>query len=119
MRFGFASVVANVIAYVMSYVIVYVIAYVIAYCITYAITYVIIYFITYLITCGNAYAITYPYARTVHFEMCLEMQLRSHQPPIPKKSQASALSYKYIGHWMGKTEGPPTGLEENFGRLDG
>ena len=69
-----------------------------------------------LIACGNAYVITYPYARTVNFEMCVEMQLRSHQSPIPKNSQASAWSYKYIGRWMGKTEGSPTGLCENFGR---
>ena len=119
MRFGFASVIANVIAYVITHAVVYVIAYVIAYCITYVITYVIINFITYLITCGNAYVITYPYSRTVNFEMRLKMQLRSHQPPIPKKTQAPASSYKYIGRWMGKTEGSPTGLGENFGRLDG
>ena len=63
--------------------------------------------------------ITYPYAWTVNFEMCLEMQLRTYQPPIPKTSQASAWCYKYIGRWMCKTEGDPTGLGENFGRLDG
>ena len=89
----------------------FVIAYVIAYDITYVITYVIAYVITYVIT--------YPYAWTVNFEMRLEMQLRTYQPPIPNSSQASAWCYTYIGCWMGKTEGSPTGLGKNFGRLNG
>ena len=38
---------------------------------------------------------------------------------IPKTSQASAWCYRYIGRWMCKTEGSPTGLGENFGRLNG
>ena len=84
----------------------FVIAYVIAYDITYVITYVIAYVITYVIT--------YPYAWTVNFEMRLEMQLRTYQPPIPNTSQASAWCYKYIGRWMCKTEGSPTGLGKNF-----
>ena len=67
----------------------------------------------------NACDNTYPYAWTVNFEMCLEMQLRTYQPPIPKTSQASAWCYRYIGRWMCKTEGSPTGLGENFGRLNG
>ena len=75
-------------------------------CITRVITYLITYGIAYVIT----YVITYPYAWTVNFEMRLEMQLRTYQPPIPNTSQASAWCYKYIGRWMCKTEGSPTGL---------
>ena len=86
--------------------------------ITYVVTCVIAYLFTYLITYGTAYVITYPYAWTVNFEMCLEMQLRTYQPPIPKTSQASAWCYRYIGRWMGKTEGSPTELRKNFGRLN-
>ena len=107
---------------VVTYVITCVIAYVITYCITYAITHVITYLITYLITYGTAYVIAYPYAGyawTENFEMRLEMQFRSYQPPIPTTSQASAWSYKYIGRWMGKTEGSSAWLGENFGRLNG
>ena len=39
--------------------------------------------------------------------------------PIQKTSQASAWSSKYDGRWMRKTEGSPTGLGKNFGRLNG
>ena len=53
--------------------------------------------------------ITYPYAWTVNFEICLDVQLRTYQPLIPKTSQASAWCHRYIGYWMGKTEDPPTG----------
>ena len=41
-----------------------------------------------------------------------------YQPPIPKTSQAAASRHRYIGHWMGNTEGSPTGLGMNFGRLN-
>ena len=47
-----------------------------------------------------------------------DAQLGTYQPPIPKTSQASAWSYMYIGRWMCKTEGSPTGLGKNFGRLN-
>ena len=70
--------------------------YVIAYFFACDVTYVIAYVITYVITCVIAYVITYPYAWTVYFEMRLDMQLRTYQPPIPNTSQASAWSYKYI-----------------------
>ncbi len=70
--------------------------------------------IAYLIT----YVIAYPYAWTVNLEICLEAQLRTYQPPIPNSSQASAWCYRYIGCWMGKPEGSPTGLGKNFGRLN-
>ena len=73
---------------------------------------------TYLITYDFAYLIAYPYAWTLNSKMCLQMQLRSYQPPIPETSQASAWSYKSIGRWIGKTEGSPTGLGDNFGRLN-
>ena len=53
--------------------------------------------------------ITYPYAWTVNFEICLDVQLRTYQPLIPKTSQASAWCHRYIGYWMGKTEDSPTG----------
>ena len=72
---------------------------------------------TYLITYDFAYVIAYPYAWTLNFEMCLQMQLRSYQPPIPNASQASASSQKYDGRWMCKTEASPTGLGKNFGSL--
>ena len=48
-----------------------------------------------------------------------DAQLGTYQPPIPNSSQASAWSYMYIGRWMRKTEGSPTGLGKNFGRLNG
>ena len=90
-------------------------SYTIAYAITYVITYVITYGTAYVIK----YVITYPYAWNVNFEKRLEIQLRRYQPPIPTTSQASVWCYKYIGRCMCNTEGSPTGLRENFGRLDG
>ena len=63
--------------------------------------------------------ITYPYAWTVNFNICLDAQLGTHQPQIPKTTQASAWSYKYNGRWMGKTGSSPTGIRKNFGRLNG
>ena len=60
--------------------------------------------------CTITYLIAYPYAWTVNFEICLDAQLRTYQPPIPKPSQASAWPYMYIGHWVCKTEGSPTGF---------
>ena len=57
--------------------------------------------------------ITYPYAWTVNFEICLDAQLRTYQPLIPKTSQASAWCHRYIGYWMGKTEDSPTGSRTN------
>ena len=51
--------------------------------------------------------------------MCLKMQLKTYQPPIANASQASAWSQRYDGRWMCKTEGSPTGLRKNFGRLNG
>ena len=45
------------------------------------------------------------------------MQVTAHQPPITKASQTSAWSYKYIGDWMGKTEGSPIGFGAIFRRL--
>ena len=56
----------------------------------------------------------YPYAWTVNFEICFDVQLRTYKPLIPKTSQASAWCHRYIGHWIGKTEGSPTGLGKNF-----
>ena len=58
--------------------------------------------------------ITYHCAWTVNFKICLDAQLGTYQPSIPKTSQASAWSYMYIGRWMCKTEGSPTGLGKNF-----
>ena len=48
-----------------------------------------------------------------------DAQLGTYQPPIPNSSQASAWSYMYIGRWIRKTEGSPTGFGWNFGRLNG
>ena len=107
LRFGCTSVIAYVVAYVMAYVNTYVIAYVVAYVVACDLAYVI------------TYIVTYPYAWTVNFEICLELQLRTYQPPIPKTSQASAWSYKYIGRCMFKTEGSLTGFGKNFRRLNG
>ena len=54
---------------------------------------------------GSDDIITYPYAWTVNFKICVDVQLRTYQPPIPKTSQAASWLHRYIGHWMGKTEG--------------
>ena len=54
--------------------------------------------------------IAYPYAWTVNLKIWSYAQLRTYQPPIPKPSQASAWPYMYIGHWVCKTEGSPTGF---------
>ena len=77
--------------------------------------------------CTITYLITYPYGWTVNFEIWnlrfkhrgtkYGMLLTTHQPPITKASQTSAWSYKYIGDWMGKTEGSPIGFGAIFGRL--
>ena len=64
--------------------------------------------------CTITYLIAYPYAWTVNFEICIDMQLTAHQPPIPKASQAVAWSHKYIGYWNGKTEGSPIGFVTIF-----
>ena len=69
--------------------------------------------------CTITYLITYPYARTVNFEMCIDVQLTTHQPPIAKACQTSAWSHRYIGRWIGKTEDSPTGLRKNFRGLNG
>ena len=58
--------------------------------------------------------VTYPYAWTVNFKLCIDAQTKTYQPPIPKASQASAWSHMYIGHLMCKTEGSPIGLAKNF-----
>ena len=84
----------------------YIIAYVIAYVVIYVNAYVMTYRTAYVIK----YVIAYPNAWPVNFEMCLEVQLRTYQPPIPKTSQASAWCYRYIGRWMCKTAGSPTEL---------
>ena len=34
--------------------------------------------------------VTYLYARIVNFEICIEVEFRTHQPPIPRTSQAAA-----------------------------
>ena len=77
--------------------------------------------------CTITYLIAYPYAWTVNFEIWnlrfkhrgtkYGMLLTTHQPPITKASQTSAWSYKYIGDWMGKTEGSPIGFVAIFRRL--
>ena len=60
-----------------------------------------------------------------HAETCKQTARRNrnsitHAKPHPQPPyQASAWSYGYIGRCMCKTEGLPTGLGENFGRLDG
>ena len=51
--------------------------------------------------------------------ICLDAQLGTYQPPIPKTYQASAWSYLYIGRWMCKTGGSPIWLGKKFVRLNG
>ena len=73
------------------------------------------------------YLITYPYGWTVNFEIWnlrfkhrgtkYGMLLTTHQPPIAKTSQTSAWSHRYIGNWVGKTEGSPIGFIPIFWRL--
>ena len=48
--------------------------------------------------------------------ICLDAQLGTYQPPIPKTYQASAWSYLYIGRLMCKTECSPIGLRKKFVR---
>ena len=67
--------------------------------------------------CTITYLIAYPYAWTVNFEICIDVQLTTPQPPISKTSQAAAWSHRYIGYWMGKTEGSPIGFIAIFWRL--
>ena len=51
--------------------------------------------------------------------ICLDAQLGTYQPPIPKTYPASAWSYMYIGRWMCKTECSPTGLVKKIVSLNG
>ena len=60
------------------------------------------------------YQISYPYGGTINFQTCIEMQLRNHQPPIRRTSQAAAWTDRYIGYWGNETEGSPIGLRKNF-----
>ena len=53
------------------------------------------------------------------FQNMFDAQLGTYQPPMPNSPQASAWSYMYIGRRVRKTEGSPTGLGQNFGRLNG
>ena len=47
-------------------------------------------------------------------------QFQKNVKPLPQTpSQASAWSCMYVGRRMRKTEGSPTGLGHNFGRLNG
>ena len=48
--------------------------------------------------CTITYLIAYPYARTVNFEICINVQLTTHQPPIATSSQAAAWSHRYNGY---------------------
>ena len=60
------------------------------------------------------YLFKYPYAWTVNFEICIDVQLRTYQPPISKASLTSAWCYKYIGRWIKKSEGSAIGFGRNF-----
>ena len=68
------------------------------------------------------------YHITLYFiPLCLDCKFRdvcrdaaqNVQPPIPNSSRASGRCYKYIGRWIGKAEGSPSGFRKNFGRLNG
>ena len=50
--------------------------------------------------------ISYPYGGTINFQIRLDMQPTTHQPPMPNSSQTSAWSHRYIGRGNGKTEIP-------------
>ena len=54
----------------------------------------------------NFMKISYPYGGTINFKICLDVQLTTHQPPMPNSSQTSAWSHRYIGRRNGKTEIP-------------
>ena len=54
----------------------------------------------------NFMKISYPYGGTINFKICLDVQLTTHQPPMPNSSQTSAWSHRYIGRGSGKTEIP-------------
>ena len=54
----------------------------------------------------NFMKISYPYGGTINFQIRLDMQLTTHQPPMPNSSQPSAWSHRYIGRGSGKTEIP-------------
>ena len=54
----------------------------------------------------NFMKISYPYGGTINFKICLDVQLTTHQPPMPNSSQPSAWSHRYIGRGSGKTEIP-------------
>ena len=81
---------------------------------TWIVAYFIPYFMTYIYI---PYCI--PLCLNRKFQNPFNAQLGTYQPPIPNSSQASALSYKYIGRLMRKIEGSPIGLGKNFGRLNG
>ena len=68
---------------------------------------------------GSDDIIIYPYAWTVNFKICLDVQLRARQVPIPKTSQAAAWRHRHIGHWMRKTEGSLSWITKEFRRLNG
>ena len=54
----------------------------------------------------NFMNISYPYGGTVNLQICPDVQLTIHQPPMPNSSQTSAWSHRYIGRGNGKTEIP-------------
>ena len=54
----------------------------------------------------NFMKISYPYGGTVNFQICPDVQLTIHPPPMLNSSQTSAWSHRYIGRGNGKTEIP-------------
>ena len=62
---------------------------------------------------------SYPYDGTINFQICLDMQLTTHQPPMPNSSHTSAWSHRYIGRGNCKTEDSPTGFRKKFRGLNG
>ena len=50
--------------------------------------------------------ISYPYGGTVNFQICPDVQLTIHPPPMLNSSQTSAWCHQYIGRGNGKTEIP-------------
>ena len=62
----------------------------------------------------NFMKISYPYDGTINFQICLDMQLTTHQPPMPNSSHTSAWSHRYIERGSCKTEDSPAGFRKKF-----
>ena len=126
---------AYAITYVIAYMITYVITYVIAkrYYILYCIRYYIRHYICYCIRCHIRYQICYyvwyciRYYIRYYVPLCLDCKFRDVSrgaaQNVPKFNSENCPSFSLvlliIKLWVGETEGSPTGLDKDFGRLNG